>query len=69
MWDLDEYDASRKLKPTSGGSEEKTICLMDGVHPTHNVQPTYGWIKKGERKEIPANSVGEPGLIFLALSM
>ncbi len=29
---------------------------MDGVHPTHNVQPTYGWIKKGERKEIPANS-------------
>ncbi len=42
---------------------------MDGVHPTHNVQPAYGWIKKGERKEIPANSVGEPGLIFLALSM
>ncbi len=37
---------------------------MDGVHPTHNVQPAYGWIKKGERKEIPANSVGEPGLIF-----
>ena len=29
---------------------------MDGVHPTHNVQPTYGWIKKGIRKEIPANS-------------
>jgi len=26
------------------------------VHPTHNVQPAYGWIKKGERKEIPANS-------------
>jgi transposase len=29
---------------------------MDGVHPTHNVQPAYGWIKKGERKEIRANS-------------
>ena len=29
---------------------------MDGVHPTHNVQPAYGWIKKGVRKEIPANS-------------
>ena len=28
---------------------------MDGVHPTHNIQPAYGWIKKGERKEIPAN--------------
>ena len=29
---------------------------MDGVHPTHNVQPAYGWIKKGVRKEIPANT-------------
>ena len=29
---------------------------MDGVHPTHNVQPAYGWIKKGVRKEVPANS-------------
>ena len=37
-------------------TEGETICFMDGVHPTHNVQPAYGWIKKGERKEIPANS-------------
>jgi hypothetical protein len=34
----------------------KTICFMDGVHPTHNVQPAYGWIQKGVRKEIPANT-------------
>lgn len=34
---------------------EETICFMDGVHPTHNVQPAYGWIKRGVRKEIPAN--------------
>lgn len=34
----------------------KTICFIDGVHPTHNVQPAYGWIKKGIRKEISANS-------------
>jgi len=26
---------------------DETICFMDGVHPTHNVQPAYGWIKKG----------------------
>jgi transposase len=26
------------------------------VYPTHNVQPAYGWIKKGERKELPANT-------------
>ena len=36
--------------------EDETICFMDGVHPTHNVQPAYGWIKKGVRKEIPASS-------------
>jgi transposase len=35
---------------------DETICFIDGVHPTHNVQPAYGWIKKGIRKEIPANT-------------
>jgi transposase len=37
-------------------SKNATICFMDGVHPTHNVQPAYGWIQKGIRKEIPANT-------------
>lgn len=37
-------------------TEDETICFLDGVHPTHNVQPAYGWIKKGIRKEIPTNS-------------
>jgi len=37
-------------------SPEETICFMDSVHPTHNVQPACGWIKKGIRKEIAANS-------------
>lgn len=36
--------------------QDETICFLDGVHPTHNVQPAYGWIKKGERKEIPTNT-------------
>lgn len=48
---LEEY---QKLK--QGLPADETICFMDGVHPTHNVQPAYGWIKKGMRKEIPANS-------------
>jgi transposase len=43
----------KKLKQSL--SKYETICFMDGVHPTHNVQPAYGWIKKGIRKEIPAN--------------
>ncbi len=35
---------------------DETICFLDGVHPTHNPQLCYGWIRKGVRKEIPANT-------------
>ena len=48
---LAEYEKLKQNLPS-----DETICFMDGVHPTHNVQPTYGWIQKGVRKEIPANS-------------
>lgn len=48
---LAEYEKLRKELP-----EEETICFTDGVHPTHNVQSACGWIKKGVRKEIPANT-------------
>jgi transposase len=48
---LEEY---AKLKASLPPDE--TICFTDGVHPTHNVQPAYGWIKKGEPKAIPANT-------------
>lgn len=48
---LVEYDKLRQELPA-----DETICFIDGVHPTHNVQPAYGWIKRGIRKEIPANT-------------
>ena len=48
---LAEYEKLKVRLP-----EDETICFTDGVHPTHNVQPAYGWIKKGLRKEIPANT-------------
>jgi transposase len=48
---LAEYGKLKQNLPA-----DETICFMDGVHPTHNVQPAYGWIQKGVRKEIPANS-------------
>jgi len=48
---IDEYNQLKQGLP-----EDETICFMDGVHPTHNVQPAYGWIETGIRKEIPANS-------------
>jgi transposase len=50
VW-LAEYEKFR-----SELSEDETICFIDGVHPTHNVQPAYGWIKRGMRKEIPGNT-------------
>lgn len=37
--------------------EDKEIAyFVDGVHPTHNVMPEYGWIKKGQEKEIKSNT-------------
>ncbi len=48
---IEEYE-QLKRSLTDG----ETICFMDGVHPTHNTQVTYGWIKTGLRKEIAANS-------------
>ena len=34
----------------------EAICFTDGVHPAHSTKPTYGWIRKGERKEISTNT-------------
>jgi transposase len=48
---LAEYEKLRQGLPA-----DETIGFIDGVHPTHNVQPAFGWIRTGVRKEIPANS-------------
>lgn len=48
---IEEYDTLKKTL-----SDDETICFMDGTHPTYNVEPGYGWMKKGKRKEIPSNS-------------
>jgi transposase len=50
IWISEYFKLKQNLK------EDETICFMDGVHPTHNVQLSYGWIKKGFRKEIPSNT-------------
>jgi transposase len=49
-WILEYLKLKKNLK------EDETICFMDGVHPTHNTQISYGWIKKGIRKEICSNT-------------
>ena len=48
---IEEY---QKLKASLPKNE--AICFTDGVHPTHNVQLAYGWIKKGQSKEIASNT-------------
>ena len=48
---IQEYE---KLKRNL--AEGEAICFIDGVHPTHNTKATYGWIKKGERKELKTNT-------------
>jgi len=43
-----------ELKANKGADDK--IYFMDGVHPQHNTLLTYGWILKGEDKEIKCNS-------------
>jgi transposase len=32
------------------------VLFMDAVHPEHNAMPFYGWIKRGENRELKTNS-------------
>lgn len=48
---LEEY---HKLKLEL--SENDKIFFIDGVHQIHNAEVGYGWIAKGETKEVPANT-------------
>jgi transposase len=48
---ISKYHQLRQKLP-----EDETICFADGVHPTHNTQLSYGWIRKGVRKEICSNT-------------
>ncbi len=43
-----------RLKKKSGKKEP--IYFTDSVHPQHQTQLTYGWIHKGERKEVATTS-------------
>lgn len=36
--------------------DEDQIVFMDGVHPSHAVRFVRGWIRKGQRREIPTNA-------------
>jgi len=48
---IDSFKKFMKYK-----SPEVPVLFMDATHPQHNSMPAYGWIKKGERKEIRSNT-------------
>jgi len=48
---IEEYQKLKTSLP-----KDEAICFTDGVHPTHNVQLAYGWIRKGVSKEVPSNT-------------
>ena len=45
------YENLKKMLP-----DKEKIVFMDSVHPTHQMRPTCGWIRKGHRKELPTNA-------------
>ncbi len=53
---IKEYRALQEKK----GKEDK-IWFLDGVHPRHNMIPSYGWILKGKEKKLKSNT-GRKGL-------
>jgi transposase len=47
---IKKYEEAKKAL-----QDNEKMLFMDGVHPTHAVRLTEGWIRKGVRKEIPTN--------------
>jgi transposase len=40
----------------TGLGDDDQILFFDGVHPSHAVRFVRGWIRKGQRREIPTNA-------------
>jgi len=45
------YDDFMLNKP-----DNAEVLFMDAVHPEHNTMAAYGWIKRGEKRELKTNS-------------
>ena len=46
---IDEYEQFKAEK-----GENDPIYFADAIHPQHNSILSYGWIKKGQEKELKA---------------
>lgn len=47
----EQYEDFMLSKPS-----DVEVVFVDAVHPEHNAQPAYGWIKRGETRELKTNS-------------
>jgi transposase len=48
---IESYEKLKKKK-----KKNDRIYFMDGVHPLHNSQPAYGWIRKGTDMVLKSNT-------------
>jgi len=48
---VEDYNKLKKKK-----KQDDRIYFMDGVHPLHNSQPAYGWIRKGADMVLQSNT-------------
>lgn len=48
---VEQYDAFMLGKP-----DETVVLFIDAVHPEHNALAAYGWIKRGQKREVKTNS-------------
>ena len=48
---VEQYEAFMEEKPA-----DTEVFFIDAVHPEHNAQPAYGWMKRGERQVLKTNS-------------
>ena len=44
------------LKNKLNCNSNTAVYFADGTHPQHNTQISYGWIKKGQNKEVKTNT-------------
>jgi transposase len=47
----EQYEEFMLKKP-----DNVEVLFMDAVHPQHNTMAAYGWIKRGEKRQIQTNS-------------
>jgi len=47
---LEQYEQIKANK-----EENDPVYFADATHPQHNSIPSYGWIKKGQEKELKTN--------------